>query len=40
MQNPTITIIGAGPAGQMASLFLAKRGISSLLVLTKARIRD
>lgn len=32
MQNPTITIIGAGPAGQMASLFLAKRGISSLLV--------
>jgi menaquinone-9 beta-reductase len=32
MQNPTITIIGAGPAGQMASLFLAKRGIPSLLV--------
>lgn len=27
-----ITIIGAGPAGQTASLFLAKRGIPSLLI--------
>jgi menaquinone-9 beta-reductase len=32
IQQPTITIIGAGPAGQMASLFLAKRGIPSLLI--------
>ena len=32
VQNPTITIIGAGPAGQMASLFLAKCGIPSLLI--------
>jgi menaquinone-9 beta-reductase len=32
MQNSKITIIGAGPAGQMASLFLAKRGIPSLLI--------
>ena len=32
IQNPTITIIGAGPAGQMAALFLAKRGIASLLI--------
>jgi flavin-dependent dehydrogenase len=27
-----ITIIGAGPAGQVASLFLAKKGIKALLV--------
>jgi menaquinone-9 beta-reductase len=32
VQNSTITIIGAGPAGQITSLFLAKRGISCLLV--------
>jgi menaquinone-9 beta-reductase len=32
IQNSAIVIIGAGPAGQMASLFLAKKGIASLLV--------
>ncbi len=32
IQESKITIIGAGPAGQMASLFLAKRGIASLLI--------
>jgi menaquinone-9 beta-reductase len=32
MKQVTVTIIGAGPAGQTASLFLAKRGISSHLI--------
>jgi menaquinone-9 beta-reductase len=39
IQHPTITIIGAGPAGQIASLFLAKRGIASLLVDKSAHPR-
>ena len=39
IQNPTITIIGAGPAGQMAALFLAKRGIASLLIDKSAHPR-
>lgn len=32
MKQVTITIIGAGPAGQIASLYLAKRGIPSFLI--------
>lgn len=32
MKQVTITIIGAGPAGQTASLFLAKQGIPSHLI--------
>lgn len=32
MKQETITIIGAGPAGQIASLYLAKLGIPSLLI--------
>lgn len=39
IQNVTITIVGAGPAGQMASLFLAKRGIASLLIDKSAHPR-
>lgn len=39
IQNTTITIIGAGPAGQIASLFLAKRGIASLLIEKSAHPR-
>ncbi len=39
IQNQTITIIGAGPAGQIASLFLAKRGIPSLLIDKSAHPR-
>ncbi|MBC7651449.1 MAG: FAD-dependent monooxygenase, partial [Deinococcales bacterium] len=32
VRESVVTIIGAGPAGQMAALFLAKRGIASLLI--------
>ena len=39
IQQPKITIIGAGPAGQIASLFLAKRGIPSLLIDKSAHPR-
>lgn len=40
IQQPKITIIGAGPAGQIASLFLAKRGIPSLLIDKSAHPRS
>ena len=32
IKESVITIVGAGPAGQMAALFLAKQGIASLLI--------
>ncbi len=32
VKESVVTIIGAGPAGQMAALFLAKSGIASLLI--------
>jgi flavin-dependent dehydrogenase len=32
MKNVTISIIGAGPGGQIASLYLAKQGIPSILI--------
>jgi menaquinone-9 beta-reductase len=31
-KKSVVTIVGAGPAGQMAALFLAKQGVASLLI--------